>query len=437
MDASQPIDVWPSLTDLLPLFDCYRNHQCVALAVSGGPDSVALMHLSGMWRDAIGRPAPTFIVLTLDHGLRAAAAGEANTVAAAAAALGLPVRILTRAAAPRQGGLQEQARNDRYRLLADAARTAGATAIATGHTAEDQAETLLMRLARGSGVDGLSAMSAISCYQDLSLLRPLLGVAKSQLKDFLARHHVPWIEDPSNTDKSFERPRLRILMPQLAAAGLTAKALGRSTTRLARARQALEAARREADQRLTSVRSEGYVSIDRAGFEALPEEIRLRVLQHWIGLIGNPCTPAPMAKLERIVAASSALERYRSSIHYCLVSGTRERILISREPGRAGLPIETLQPGGMLVWDHRFRITLPTDAIGAVVVRALQRADLVRDLAGLARKPSVPRAALFASPSAWRAETLIACPALGVMAEPLTFDLALPDPKAISAAGMV
>ena len=168
------------------LFQCYIGRKRIALAVSGGSDSLALMHLSLAWRRAID-PKADFLVLTVDHGLRPEAEEETKHVAAAAKAMGLKCLTLQRKAPLTRTALQEDAREDRYRLLCEAARQLGADAIATGHTAEDQAETLLMRLARGSGVDGLAAMEPVGRIEDLALLRPLLGQTKASLVECTLR----------------------------------------------------------------------------------------------------------------------------------------------------------------------------------------------------------------------------------------------------------
>ena len=422
--ADRPIDA----AELGSLFASFSGFSHIALAVSGGPDSLALMHLSAEWRSSLGTGGPGLTVLTLDHGLRPAAAEETRAVAGAAAALGLDCRVLTRTRPDRQTAVQEQARADRYRLLCGAARAIGAGAIATGHTADDQAETLLMRLARGSGVDGLSAMTPVGRVEDLVLLRPLLAVSKARLVATLQQRQITWIEDPSNRDLAYERPRLRAILSMLAAAGLTTEALGLSAARLARARASLEATCLEAERHLVHCHPAGFATIDRTGFDALSEEIRLRLLGRWLARLGGSGQPQRLARLERLVSRLSSEREGRHSLAGCSLEASRGALTITREPGRNGLPRLQLQPGETQIWDRRFRVSLSPSALDAALIRAPIAADLRGELAQQARTSGLPRAALMAAPAAWRGAALIAMPALGISQEAVSFELVLLDP---------
>jgi len=178
----------------------------IGIAVSGGPDSLALLLL------AAAACAGQVEAATVDHGLRPASRAEAEMVGRVCAELGVPHRILTAewAQAP-QTAIQEQARHERYRLLAAWAKERGLDAVLTGHHLDDQAETLLMRLARGAGVRGLSAMRRASKVPGtaLPLLRPLLGWRRSQLEQICGLAGVDPAVDPSNEDGKYERVRVR------------------------------------------------------------------------------------------------------------------------------------------------------------------------------------------------------------------------------------
>jgi tRNA(Ile)-lysidine synthase len=412
------------------LFASYRACNRIALAVSGGSDSLALMHLSSAWVSATAAPKPGLIVLTVDHGLRPAAAAEAQAVAAAAGAIGLTCHILTRVPPTGKTAIQADARADRYRLLREAARAHGAGAIATGHTADDQAETLLMRLARGSGVDGLAAMAAVSRIDGLVLLRPLLGHSKRALQDILTGLGVTWAEDPSNTDPAFERPRLRAPGLTLAVAGLTRDPLALSARRLGRARIALEAARDAANRALVTLHPEGWVSLPRAGFEALPEEIRIRLLGHWLAALGTSHSYQRLSAQEKIVAGISADESVVTTLSGCTIIASAETIDIIRETGRTGLPQLALGPGQTILWDRRFAVRLPASATAGVLIRTVLRADLKRFLQHHTLRQPINDRTLHFAPAAFRDGQLVASPALGVQIEPVTFELVLPDPKA-------
>ena len=176
------------------------------VAVSGGGDSVALLLLARDWAARAGRAVEA---VTVDHGLRPGSAGEAAEVAALCARIGVPHDVLAWRGWDGNGNLQDNARRARRSLIADWARSRDVGAVALGHTLDDQAETLVMRLARGSGVDGLAAMAAESRAEGIVWLRPMLGLRRADLRAWLMAEGVGWAEDPSNEDEGFARVRVR------------------------------------------------------------------------------------------------------------------------------------------------------------------------------------------------------------------------------------
>ena len=207
-----------SVQDAKRLFADWKAAPAIVLAVSGGPDSIALMWLAARWRRGLAR-GPRLFAVTVDHGLRAESAAEARDVKRLARSLELPHRTVRWTGAKPKTGLPAAARAARYRLLAQAARANGATHIFTAHTRDDQAETLLMRMMRGSGIAGLAAMARQSEREGVLLARPFLHVAKSQLVATLEKAKVGFADDPTNRDLNFTRPRIRAVMPVLAAEG--------------------------------------------------------------------------------------------------------------------------------------------------------------------------------------------------------------------------
>ncbi len=234
-DDNSPI----SAQDAKRLFADWKTAPAIVLAVSGGPDSIALMWLAARWRSALTR-GPRLIAVTVDHGLRPEAAREAREVKRLARTLDLAHRTMRWTDTKPKTGLPAAARTARYRLLAQAARASGATHILTAHTRDDQAETLLMRLLRGSGIAGLAAMAPESQRDGVLLARPLLQVSKSQLIATLNKAKLGFADDPTNHDMNFTRPRLRAVMPVLAAEGGDARNLARLAARLARANAAVD-----------------------------------------------------------------------------------------------------------------------------------------------------------------------------------------------------
>ncbi|HJZ21535.1 MAG TPA: tRNA lysidine(34) synthetase TilS [Bradyrhizobium sp.] len=286
------------------LFADWKAAPALLLAVSGGPDSIALMWLAARWRRALAR-GPRLIAVTIDHGLRAEAKAEARDVARLARALDLPHRTLRWTGAKPKSGLPAAARAARYRLLAQAARSSGATHILTAHTLDDQAETVLMRMLRGSGIAGLAAMASETEREGVRLARPLLQVPKSQLIATLRKAGIAFADDPTNRDLNFTRPRLRELMPALAAEGGDARNLARLAARLARANAAVEVLADGAERYLALRDGKtvpGGFDCDAKAFAAMPEEIRLRLLKRAIDRFGHE-GPAELGKIEALLSA--------------------------------------------------------------------------------------------------------------------------------------
>ena len=267
------------------LFAHWKAAPALVLAVSGGPDSLALMWLAARWRRALTR-GPRLIAVTVDHGLRPEAAREARDVKRLAHTLDVPHRTL------RWIGAKPKA-----------ARASGATHVLTAHTRDDQAETLLMRILRGSGIAGLAAMARETEREGVWLARPLLDVPKSRLVATLGRAKIAFADDPTNRDMSFTRPRLRALMPALVEEGGDSRNLARLATRLARANAAIEVLA-DGAERYLALRDRDDASrfgFDAGAFAGLPEEIRLRLLKRAIDRAGHE-GPAELGKVEALLA---------------------------------------------------------------------------------------------------------------------------------------
>ncbi|MFT4276169.1 MAG: tRNA lysidine(34) synthetase TilS [Rhodopseudomonas sp.] len=326
------------------LFADWKTVPAILLAVSGGPDSLALMWLAARWRRALKR-GPALIVATVDHGLRPEAAHEARAVKRLAASLDLPHRTLRWRGAKPASGIQAAARAARYPLLAEAAMRAGATHIMTAHTRDDQAETVLMRLSRGSGIAGLAAMARETERDGVMLARPLLDVPKARLLATLAKAGIGFTTDPSNVDPRFARPRWRQLMPMLAAEGCDARSLARLAARAARADAALERMADGAEQFLASSRGvSDRPGVDAVAFSGLPAEIRIRLLVRSLTQQGYE-GPPELGKVEALAsalqlamtsAATAGKIRLRQTLAGAVVTLTKDRLVIAPAPPRRG-----------------------------------------------------------------------------------------------------
>ncbi len=322
------------------LFAPWASAPALILAVSGGPDSVALLWLAARWRRGLKR-GPVLTVVTVDHGLRPESAREAREVKRLAASLDLPHRTMRWTGDKPARGIPAAARTARYALLADAARKAGAAHVMTAHTRDDQAETVLMRMARGSGVAGLGAMSVETARDGIRIVRPLLQVSKSQLIATLGKAKLGFVVDPTNADPNFTRPRLRALMPDLAAEGMDSRTLQRLATRMARADAALDLMT-DGAERFLAFRNPGRSpeAIDAEAFLGLAEEIRVRLLLRMLNEVGHE-GPAELGKVESLsLAMEQAMQRggngilLKQTLAGAVISLTRTRLKIAPAPPR-------------------------------------------------------------------------------------------------------
>ena len=354
-----PAGMTPDIADaagLAALFAGVTGEPALALAVSGGADSLALMLLAQRWAASLGSP-PRLVVYSVDHGLRAEAAAEVATVLQAAATLGLPARGLTWTGPKPETGLQEAARAARYQLMGGAMAEDGATVLLTAHHLQDQAETVLMRMAHGSGIEGLKGMTAAAEIEGVRVHRPLLGVEPAALRAVVDAAGLVPAQDPSNSDPHYERVRWRQALPQLAALGLDAGALGLFASRMAEADAAIA---QMADGCFTEiVRLDGFgaARIELAPFIGLSPAISTRLLGRVLNIVGGRQKPRALGQVERLrqTIAEAGLAK-ATTVLGCVIRIKDGAIAVAREPGRMLPPDAQLAPHGELVWDQRFRI---------------------------------------------------------------------------------
>lgn len=290
--------------------------QPVAVAVSGGADSMALALLAKGWARKHG---VKMVALTVDHGLRKESATEAAQVKQWMNAWGVEHHTLLWAGKKPTSNVQAAARDARYSLLTDWCKRARMQILLVAHHREDVAETFLLRLARGSGVDGLSAMQPRTENHGIQIIRPLLDVPKARLVATLKKNGQAWIEDPGNISDDFTRARMRKLMPLLAKEGLTAERLSATAQHMARARAALELA----TQALLSeccVLQETQVKIHMLPFLAVPEELGLRALAGLIKKVGGKPYPPRFDDIKRLYAHFQSPHPKARTLGGCLFS---------------------------------------------------------------------------------------------------------------------
>lgn len=341
------------LAEAKSLFAAVADISALVLAVSGGPDSTALLVLAARWRASL-KKGPKLLAVTIDHGLRADSAREAKAVARLARSLGVAHRIVPWRGKKPSSGLQNAAREMRYRLLGNVAKSIDARHVVTAHTRDDQAETVLFRLARGSGLSGLAGMARmaplpVAGMRDVILLRPFLDLPKARLIATLRRAKVDFADDPSNRDPRFTRARLRGLAPSLEAEGLSAERLSALARRVRRAESALDAAVEAAALRLArkAASSRAAIGFDADAFRRLPEEVALRLLGRTIAVVGDE-GPVELGKLESLLAAlfggEGSQRAARRTLAGAVVTRRADALLVERAPPRRGAKRAEFRP---------------------------------------------------------------------------------------------
>jgi tRNA(Ile)-lysidine synthase len=314
--------------------------------VSGGGDSLALMHL--LAAHAARRKLAPPLVLTVDHRLRPGAARDARQVKDWAEALGLPARILTWTGPRPARGIEAAARDARYRLMGRALARAGIATLCVGHSQDDQAETFLLRLQRGSGLDGLAAMQAFAPYpvpgfDGLSLARPLLDLSRAELRAFLSARKQPWLEDPMNDDTAFARVKLR---QALAGLDILPARIAAAAAHLARARAALDIVTDAVLARAVRP-APGGLLLDAKALTAAPRELGLRGLASLLMTVSGQGYRPRFEALERLYDGLAAGTLGGGvTLHGCRLgpAPAKSRVFgpatvqIAPEPARRGSP---------------------------------------------------------------------------------------------------
>ncbi|WP_138379068.1 tRNA lysidine(34) synthetase TilS [Luteithermobacter gelatinilyticus] len=356
----------------------------VAAGVSGGADSMALTLLLDRWCRAKGY---NLVALTVDHGLRAASSQETRQVSSWLGGRKIRHKILSWQGRKPSASLQENARRARYQLMGEWAAGQGVSLLCLAHHQEDQAETFLLRLARGSGVDGLSAMKPlmeyplIGAYPDPHrlprLCRPLLDIPRERLRATLRVQHQDWIEDPSNEDRRHARVRVRQFLQHPEIDGLTPRRLADTARRMGQVQKLLNELMHEVMTTAVRIDPLGYVTVDREAIRAAHREIVVRLLAVLVREVGGKDYGPRFEKIEKLYEALHDPDFKGQTIGGCVVrpgQGSARKhkpVVVCREVAAVN-DVAELQPGQALLWDGRFRIYSPRIG-GQVVVMGVAR----------------------------------------------------------------
>lgn len=376
------------------LSQCFDNSVIApfGLAVSGGGDSIALLELACQ----NGHRPP---VITIDHKLRDTA-DEISLVRKACAKWDLDHRVVTWTDHPQGGNLQNEARMARQNFILRWAEMLGLGYVALGHTKTDQAETFLMRLARGSGVDGLAAMRPSQKIGNLTFIRPLLDFDRQELRDYLNKAKVTWADDPSNENTDFDRIKMRQALPMLKEIGLDVDRLVATANHMSRARSVLN--KQMVDFALVHVEQTraGSALVDHAAFLETNTDTQTRLLTQilaWVSGAGyRPRYKSVLTILDGIALGKS------TTLSGCVIKVTGRHIEICRELNAiAPKPVKGL-------FDGKWRISPQVSAPDAI--RPLGEDGLL--LRPDWRESGLSRTALMSIPSIWRNGELRMAPIL-------------------------
>jgi tRNA(Ile)-lysidine synthase len=390
----------------------FEKRPHLAVAVSGGADSMALSLLAAGW---VGRRRGEITALIVDHGLRPESAAEGRQVAAWLDQRDIPVRRLAWTGAKPETAVQEAARTARYRLMAEWCRDQGVLHLLLGHHQGDQAETVLMRLAGGSGADGLAAMPAIVETAPVRLLRPLLDVRTERLRETLRRRRQSWIEDPSNRDLRFLRPRLRAAGPALAEAGVSDHGLADAAAHLGAARRLHEADTAALLARACRLDGAGIARLSRRPLMMAPDDVGHRAFGRVLACVGGAIHVPAAKKVARLLEAVRRMGDTGSrTLGGCRIIVEREWLLVCRESRHVAAPVAVVA-GSTVRWDNRFRVTAAARPGQGLRVGSLGRqgwSDVVTIRPDL-KNSIVPPTARSTLPALMDGDEIVAVPHIG------------------------
>jgi len=328
----------------------YEDAPVLAVAVSGGGDSMALALLADKWARHRGGK---IIALTVDHGLRTGSDKEASQVGNWLQRYNIEHHTLTWVGPKPTSAIQARARAARYDLMENWCRENSILHLLLGHTTGDQAETFLMRLEKGSGPDGLSAMSIISERRDCRLIRPLLSLSGTNLRTYLRAENQVWIEDPSNQNEKFDRIRWRNLM---ADQGLAPDGYCQAADRYAMARTVLEAETARLAASALFVHPAGFIRLSRKLFLNAQQDLAERLLARVLSNVGGTAYPPRRRKVADLFSLMAKGGFQSRTLGRCRIVESDDDLLVSRERRWLPKPIK-IEAETRMLWDGRFDLS--------------------------------------------------------------------------------
>ena len=364
------------------------SEESFGVAVSGGSDSVALLMLLAPWAHKNNKK---IFVVTVDHGLRSAAADEALYVQRLCQKNNLQHEIL-KIESIVSGNIQAWARDNRYQVISEWAHKNKIRSVFLGHTQDDQAETVLLRLGRGSGVDGLAAMQPESLRENIKWLRPLLNIQRNDLREFLKFENIAFVDDPSNDDMKFHRIKIRNFLANTNEFGLNAKRLTETASRMAQARDVLNQVAFEFAKENMLVTKIGSLTVDLSNFHKQLPETKFRVLSYAVKWVTGNHYGARAKTLEK--ALIDSLDGKVRTFSGCMLTKNKEKLHIFREYNAV-----KNSPLVSSIWDNKWLVP-ENSHVRACGLDGLHQIENWKSC-------NLPKQALVSMPTIWENSNLV------------------------------
>ena len=397
---------------LIKIFNAQIIDSKIAIAVSGGVDSMVLMNLA---KESDFLNDKNVFILVVDHGLRAESKQEAESVKKEAKKLGFPTRILKWKGPKPNKRIQEEARNKRYSLLINFCRENNINNLYLAHHLDDQIETFLFRMFRGSGLQGLTSFSSSYERNGLTLIRPLIDTPKSELISYARRKKINWVEDPSNENQKYDRVKLRKVLPLIYKEGFDKKVFLKSVKKLRLANQALDQITKEFVLQYVIINKNISVFIKQELFLTAPEDVQLRVLQNTIRIFSGEryYSPNYLKILNLMNWARNDNDISAKTLGGTIFRKRKGGLILYKEVKKLNdiKPIK-LSKSKYKAWDNRFLIKINKSVKGEISYLGNEGVKILKSKKILGKKGfnGIPLTALYSIPAMWDGKRLISAP---------------------------
>ena len=397
---------------LIKIFNAQIIDSKIAIAVSGGVDSMVLMNLA---KESDSLNDKNVFILVVDHGLRAESKQEAKFVKNEAKKLGFPTRILKWKGSKPNKRIQEEARNKRYSLLINFCRENNINNLYLAHHLDDQIETFLFRMFRGSGLQGLTSFSSSYERNGLTLIRPLIDTPKSELISYARRKKINWVEDPSNENQKYDRVKLRKVLPLIYKEGFDKKVFLKSVKKLRLANQALDQITKEFVLQYVIINKNISVFINQELFLTAPEDVQLRVLQNTIRIFSGEryYSPNYLKILNLMNWARNDNDISAKTLGGTIFRKRKGGLILYKEVKKLNdiKPIK-LSKSKYKAWDNRFLIKINKSVKGEISYLGNEGVKILKSKKILGKKGfnGIPLTALYSIPAMWDGKRLISAP---------------------------